>query len=343
MRDVTPLAETPGGTGPVLAAGSSVALLGEILVAADRTWYRVNSLGESGWVPASSIEMVGNDFEARPCGEVPAALPAAALAYQPGTAEGDADGIAAIEFHQSAERNRAVLFLADGLGTDEVSFADAFPDGLSVVDVAGRVRVELNERILVIPELQFARFTVDGGDAVALLALRPDGRSAFNLDMGAARLSVSFLARPARVVLDTVRASQARPEIGGGVVVNAKSIHDALGAGDGRVVEIAGYARLGSGLGEVAFRQAPPAGAEGGSGRAVEVQFGGTSRVDPVFRSWYFYETPRFDGQWAEFRFTIAGLDPGRHELALGLGATDIPGDIVDPGAFVLLVVEPPG
>ena len=97
-------------------------------------------------------------------------------------------------------------------------------------------------------------------------------------------------------MIDLVRESDTIAAVGQGVVINAHSIADAAAAGDGRVVTVSGYARLLDGLGEIAFRRAPADGADPASGFAYDAIFNGTTRAGAVVRSWYFYETPRFDG-----------------------------------------------
>ncbi len=342
IAGAAPLATSPGGDGTTLGAGDLVGLTGNLQVVAGSTWYEVNRGADTGWTPAAAIDLDGTNLDARPCGDIPAELPPTALAYQPGTVDGAADGIAAIEGHVSPACTRVVLYLGDGLGGDSAQLATAFPQGLSVVDVGGRVRVEMPVDLLVIPELELSSVPVSGGDALAITARRPDGRVAFNLDAGPARLKVSFLARPARVVLDLIRESDVAPGIGEGVAVNAQSIVDAREAGDGRDILVTGYARLLDGLGEIAFRRAPGDGGAPGSGLAIDAQFDGTTRAGSVLRSWYFYETPRVDGAWAEFSFTVGGLSEGSYEMFLGLG-TQAPSDVAEPGLFLLLDVGSPG
>jgi len=336
------LADRPGGTGTPLDADTEVALTGDVNQVGDQTWYRVSANADEGWVLAADIDLTSTGFEARPCGALDPEPAETALAYRPGTAQGSASTLAGIELHRSAACDRVVLYLADSVD-DDGQFAPTFPDDLSVVDLFGQVRLEIDDRLEVIPELALRTIPTAEGEGVAVLARRPDGRPAFNIDTGPARLAVSFLANPARIVLDFVHTSPSLPGVGGGVVLSAQSINDALSVGDGSVVIMTGFARLDDGLGEIAFREAPDPGGEPGSGLAVNVNFGGTSRVAPVFRSWFFYETPRVDAEWAEFRFTISGLEPGSYELMLGLGAGDPPPEIDEPGLYQVFVVEEPG
>jgi len=337
-----PLADEPGGTGRTMSRDDGVAITGNVAIVQSRTWLEVNRSGEIGWTEASALEITTTNFAARPCDEIPATIPPNALAYQPGTADGVADGIAWIEQHQSDACSRLVLYLANDLATAQASLSEAFPTGLSIVDLGGRVRVELATDVLVAPEFGLGQVSVGDAEALTIAALRPDGRIAFNIDPGPSRLAVSFLANPARVVLDLVTVSNVAPGVGGGVIVNAQSVVDAASAGDGSTVAITGFARLGDGLGEVALRRAPADGAEQASGLAVEARFDGTPRAGTVTRSWYFYQTPRFDGEWAEFRFSIAGLAPGEYEMFLGLGSAP-PDDVENPGLFQLFAVEEPG
>lgn len=337
----TGLADRPGGTGAPLGVGTAIALTGEVQLVDNQTWYGASAGGDQGWIQAGDIDLTSTGFEARSCGVLGEELPATPLAYRPGTAEGTAATIAALELHRSAACDRVVLYLAESIG-DDGQFASTFPEELSIVDLFGQVRIEIADDLAVIPELEVSTIPVQDGEGVAVLAIRPDGRPAFNIDTGPALLGVSFLANPARIVLDFAHISSLLPGVGGGVILNTQSINDALSVGDGSLVLMTGYARLDDGLGEIAFRVAPEEGEEPGSGLAVNANFGGTSRVAPVFRSWFFYETPRVDGEWAEFRFSISGLEPGSYELMLGLGAADPPADIEDPGLYHVFVVEEP-
>jgi len=334
----TGLADLPGGTGAPLGAGTAVTLTGEVRVVENQTWYGANADGDPGWIRAGDVDLTSTGFETRSCGVLGEELAATALAYRPGTADGNAATIAALELHRSTACDRVVLYLAESIG-DDGQFASTFPEELSIIDLFGQVRVQIADNLAVIPELTFRAIPVEDGEGVAVLAIRPDGRPAFNIDTGPALLAVSFLANPARIVLDFAHISSLLPGVGGGVVLSAQSINDALSVGDGSQVLMTGFARLDDGLGEIAFREAPEPGEEPGSGLAVNANFGGTSRVAPVFRSWFFYETPRVDGEWAEFRFTISGLEPGSYELMLGLGATEPPADIEDPGLYQVFVV----
>lgn len=342
LRGAAVLAAAPGGNGTMLAADARVGLSGRFQVVNGSTWYEVDTGAETGWTPAVALDVDGSGFATRPCGEIPAELPPTALAYQPGTVEGSADGIVGFERHRSPECERVVLYLGEGLATGDGRFASSFPPGLSIIDVSGRVRVEMEGGVAVVPELGYLTLPIGESEAIALIAHRPDGSLAYNLDAGPARLAVSFLARPARVVLDMNRVGSAAPGIGNGVVVNGQTMADALLSGDGRPILVSGFARLPDGLGEIAFRRAPSEGADPGSGLALDAQFDGTSRAGSVFRSWYFYETPRVDGDWAEFRFTVSGLEPGRYEMFLGLGASPPP-DVTDPGLHQVLEVAAVG
>jgi len=337
-----PLASEPGTAGLTMSRNDVVALTGSLTILGDSTWLEVERDGDVGWTEASAVKITTTDFGVRPCATLPASIPSRALAYQPGTAVGTADGIAWIEQHQSETCSRLVLYLADRLATAEAKLSDAFPTDLSVIDLGGRVRVELSQDLLVVPEFSLGTVSVSGGEAVTIAALRADGRLAFNIDPGPARMAISFLANPARVVLDLVQESDVSAGVGGGVIVNAQSMVDAISAGDGSVVTVTGFARLGDGLGEIALRRAPADDAAPGTGLAVDAQFEGTPRAGTVTRSWYFYQTPQFDGQWTEFRFSFAGLTPGIYEMFLGLGSAP-PEDVETPGLFQLFSVEAPG
>ena len=247
----TGLADRPGGSGAPLAEGAPIELTGDVQLVDDETWYAVNAGGDGGWIQASDVDLTSTGFEARSCGVVGRELPETALAYRPGTAEGDAATIAGLELHQSTACDRVVLYLADSVG-DDGQFAPTFPEELSVVDLFGQVRIEIADNLVAIPELAFRTIPVADGEGIAVLARRPDGRWAFNIDTGPARLAVSFLANPARIVLDFARTSSLLPGVGGGVILNAQSISDALTVGDGSLVLMTGYARLDDGLGEIA-------------------------------------------------------------------------------------------
>ena len=162
------------------------------------------------------------------------------------------------------------------------------------------------------------------------------------IDRGPSAVTVSFLAEPARIVIDSKNTTGIGPGIGGGVVISSQSILDAKSGADGEVVVISGWARLANGLGEIAFRNAPAEGDEPGTALAREVVFSGTASYGTVERSWYFYRTELAGGEvWSPFRFQISSLTSGTYELFMGLGGEgNIPADIESPGIYQILVVD---
>ncbi len=333
----TPLANQPGANGgDALEPGQQVAFTGDIEVVDDHTWFGVDTGSAVGWVAASDLALATTSFDRRPCAELPDGVAPNPLAYRPGTTDGDATGVVAIETHTAADCRRVVMVLgslADG------ALADAFPADLDVIDFGGLVRVDLPGAVHA-PELTLLEIEDNG---VVLSATREGGETSLFVDSGAASVHVSFLANPARIVVDSLSLDDARPALSdGGVILASSTFADARDAGDGSVVLVKGWARLPGGLGQIAFRNAPDEGRPPESGLAYDAVFSGTSSVGTVQRSWYFYRTATSGDQWSEFSFEISGLVAGDYEMFLGLGGVEPPADIDVPGIITILNVADP-
>lgn len=336
--DDTVLAAAAGGSsGQPIDAGVSVAMTGSIALVDGATWFEVGTAAADaqGWVEASSLAFATTTFDDRSCATLPDGPAEAPLAYRPGTATGNPDGVIAVETHTAAECHRTVLLLgslADG------TVADAFPDDLGLIDFGGMLRLDLDEPTHA-PELTFADLDDDG---IVIDATRSGDSSSLYIDRGPSRVDVSFLANPARIVVDSHPISDERASVGGGVVISSLTLLDAADAGDGSTIVMTGWARLPAGLGQIAFRNAPGDGRDRGTGLAVNVVFAGTSGVGQVERSWYFYRTSSDGGVWSEYRFEISGLNPGTYEIFLGLGDTIVPDGIDEPGLYHVFEVSEP-
>ncbi len=329
------LGEDPGDSaGHELASGAELALTGEVATADGRTWFGVDDGDREGWLPASDLSFATTTFDDRSCADLPDEPAAAPLAYRPGTTDGDPNGVMAIETHTAARCHRTVLILGS---LDGGELAEAFPSDLSLIDFGGLLRLDLDEPAHA-SELEFQM--LDDG-AVVVDATRTAGSSLF-IDRGPSVVNVSFLANPARIVVDTQPVSEVRPGVGGGVVISSMTLQDVATAGDGSAVVVTGWARLPAALGQIAFRNAPDDGDEPGSGLAEDIIFAGTSGVGQVERSWYFYRTATGESEWSEYRFEISGLDPGVYEMFLGLGDAEIPDGVDEPGIYQILDVREP-
>ena len=333
----TPLASEAGANGgDALEPGQELALTGDIVVVDDHTWFGVDTGSALGWVTASDLALATTSFDRRPCAELPDGVAPNPLAYRPGTTDGDATGVVAIETHTAADCRRVVMVLgslADGV------IADAFPADLDVIDFGGPVRVDLPGAVHA-PEFTLLEIEDNG---VVLSATREGGETSLFVDSGAASVNVSFLANPARIVVDSLSLDDARPALSdGGVILASSTFADAADAGDGSMVVVKGWARLPGGLGQIAFRNAPDEGRPPESGLAYDAVFSGTSSVGTVQRSWYFYRTATSGDQWSEFSFEISGLVAGDYEMFLGLGGVEPPADIDEPGIIAILNVADP-
>ncbi len=319
-------------SGTQIAEGDVLTMTGDLRVVAGATWFEAISANESGWVSASNVALSTTGFDQRQCAELPSGTTATPLAYRPGTADGLADGVVAIETHMSDECTRTVLLL--GLDGGE-TLAQAFPDDLAIVDFGGHLRIDLDDAVHA-PEIAFRGLVSNG----VMATVETSDGTRLIIDRGPSAVSVSFLARPARVVIDSRTVSDVRPGIGGGIILSSQSITDATTSGDGRVTVMSGWARPINGLGEVAFRHAPDDDQEPGGGLAAPVVFSGTSSVGTVERSWYFYRT-EVPAAWSPFAFQISSLSAGEYEVFLGVGVdANVPADIDSPGLFQILTVE---
>ncbi|MCB0991749.1 MAG: hypothetical protein KDB16_12265 [Acidimicrobiales bacterium] len=334
-RRTTFLAAQPGDAGGAqLDEGTSLSMTGRVNRTGGDTWFEAISPDGTGWVTSADFAISTTGFDRRTCAELPAEPTQTPLAYRPGTADGSADGVVALETHTSAECTRTVLLLAP---KDGPSLSAAFPDDLAVVDFGGFLRIDLDDAEHA-GELNYLE--LPGGGVVLTSYASNDVR--LIIDRGPSAVTVSFLAEPARIVIDSKNTTGIGPGIGGGVVISSQSILDAKSGADGEVVVISGWARLANGLGEIAFRNAPAEGDEPGTALAREVVFSGTASYGTVERSWYFYRTELAGGEvWSPFRFQISSLTSGTYELFMGLGGEgNIPADIESPGIYQILVVD---
>ena len=329
------LGDRPGDSaGDELASGTELALTGAVSTNDERTWFEVDDGDRQGWLPAGDLAFATTTFDDRSCAALPDEPTAAPLAYRPGTTEGTPDGVLAIETHIAARCHRTVMILGS---LDDGELADAFPADLNLIDFGGLLRLDLDEPRHA-PELGYQ--TLDDG-AVVIDATRVGGSSLF-VDRGPSVVTVSFLANPARVVVDTQPVSDQRAAVGGGVVISSLSLDALSVAGDGRTVAVTGWARLPAGLGQIAFRNAPSDGGEPGSGLAEEIVFAGTSGAGQVERSWYFYRTATGESEWSEYRFEVSSIPEGVYEIFMGLGDTVVPDGVDEPGIYQILDVGTP-
>jgi len=336
MRQDSTLTASPGGTtGSELGQGQEVEFTGAIREVDGSTWFEAATGNETGWVPAVDLALTTTNFDVRSCSELPNTAAADPLAYSPGAADDDPDGVIAIETHVAADCTRTVLLLGS---FSEGRLADAFPADLDLVDFGGLLRLDIPDADHA-TELEFIE--LDDG-AIAITATRGEDIHALYIDRGPSRVAVAFLASPARIVIDSAPTTDFRPSSGGGVAISSQTIADAAVAGDGSTIVVRGWARPVGGLGQIAFRNAPAEGAAPESGLAYNVTFSGTSSVGQVERSWYFYRTATAGGVWSDFQFEISGLEPGSYEMFLGLGDRELPEGVTEPGIFQILEVGTP-
>ncbi len=311
------LLDEPGGrpTGLRLDRDSVIGLTGEVVESNGTVFWEAISDGVNRWVPGGVVRTRTTPLEARPCREAEAVADEA-VGYSPATTEDGADGVLAVETYRNAGCVRLVILLASGEGKD-LSPASGLPEGLEVVDHGGPVSVMLPDPIV---NYWPSRQMVSAGPAFVLAArVGTDSAFSIEMDLGRAAVSVSFLANPARIVVDLVpEAGAPQPVVGEGVVIDSATVSRVREGGPGPLL-IEGFSRPTAGIGLAVLRSAPGADGGPGSGEPVTATWEDGNSNQGASRPWFSYTTLVPGPAWSRFSITVDGLAAGEYEAYVGL------------------------
>jgi len=311
------LLDEPGGrpSGLRLDRGSILGLTGEVSETGGTVFWEAVSDGVNRWVPADVLRTRTTPFEGRPCRRADSIVESP-VGYSPATSAEGADGVLAVETYRQGGCVRLVVLFGTGTGA-ALSPAAGLPDGLEVVDHGGPVSIRLPDGIA---NYWPTQAMLAAGPAY-VVAARDEGGSALGIevDPGRAAVSVSFLANPARVVVDLVPEAGADPPVvGDGVVIDSATVARVHEGGGGPLL-IEGYSRPTAGIGLAVMRSAPAADAATGSGEPATVVWGDGNSGRNARRPWFSYTTLVPGPDWSRFSITVDGLAPGRYEAYVGL------------------------